>query len=121
MKKMKKIKFELLMLLPIVVLMTGCMAFHSGMLQSSAALSSANFHYVRMDIEGTANATYVLGIGGLSRATLVNEAKQDMLSTSPLKSNQALANTTVNFKTSNILGFISIVKCTVSADVVEFK
>jgi len=116
----KKIILNLGILLTICIIMPGCIAFHSGYLQSSAALSSANFSYL-YNIQGKAKATYVFGIGGLSRATLVDEAKQDMLSSSPLKSNQALANTTVNFKNSNILGFIMIVRCTVTADVVQFN
>jgi hypothetical protein len=45
-----------------------------------------------------------------------------MLATNPLKENQTLANVTVNFKKSFYFGLIySTVKCTVTADVVEFK
>jgi hypothetical protein len=45
-----------------------------------------------------------------------------MLAENPLKDNQTLANLTVNFKKSLYLGLIySTVKCTVTADIVEFK
>ena len=45
-----------------------------------------------------------------------------MLASNPLKSNQAFANVTVNFKSAFYFGLLlRKVKCTVTADVVEFK
>ncbi|MBF2709315.1 hypothetical protein IR213_12040 [Flavobacterium soyangense] len=106
----------------LALLLTSCSAVHSGSMENSASLSSANFSYVKQNIEGKAQATYVLGIGGLAKETLVNNAKQKMLAENPLRDNQTLANLTVNFKKSYYLGLIySTVKCTVTADVVEFK
>jgi hypothetical protein len=62
-----------------------------------------------------------LGIGGLTKNALVDEAKQDMLSKSPLKANQALANVTINYKGSYFVGPVyHTMVCTVTADVVEF-
>ena len=105
----------------VAILISSCAAFHTGIMQNSASLSSANFSYVKQNIKGEAKATYILGIGGLSKQTLVDNAKQKMIATNTLKSNQAIANVTVNFKSSYCLIFYSRVRCTVTADVVEFR
>jgi hypothetical protein len=100
---------------------SSCMAVQSGSLANSAALSSANFDYAKQNVSGYASSTYVLGIGGLKRDNLVNDAKLNMLNNHSLKSNQALTNHTVTFKTSNFFGIIQKVECFVNADVVEFR
>jgi len=100
-------------------LLTSC-AFHQGIMENSASLGSANFSYIKQTVQGDASATYILGIGGLGKHTLVDEAKQRMVASSPLKNNQALANITVNFKTTYAIVFVKV-KCTVTADIVEFK
>ena len=87
---------------------------------NSTALSQANFEYVSNNIQGSESVTYVLGIGGMTKETLVDNAKKDMLQRNPLKANQALCNLTVNMKTSYQLGLFITVTCTVTADVVEF-
>ena len=103
------------------ILLTSCSAGHTGYMSSSASLSSANFSYVKQNIKGEATATYILGIGGLAKETLVDDAKQNMLAQNQLKNNQTLANLTVNFKISRYLGFYATAKCIVTADIVEFK
>lgn len=110
-----------LLLIAVFMLSQGCIALHYGTMQNSAALSSNNFSYVKKDLYGTARAQYILFIGGYKREALVNEAKQNMLAINPLEDNQALANITVNFKSSSILFFYGELKCTVTADIVEFK
>ncbi len=105
----------------VVVAMASCTALHSGYMNDSAALSQPNFSYVKRNIQGSSTATYVLGIGGLGKETLVNSAKSNMMDEALLKDNQTLVNTTVNFKSSYYFGIIVTVKCTVTADVVEFK
>lgn len=115
---MKKV-FRLLIIVIGVLSFSSC-AVHSGYMNNSAALSQANFDYTQTSISGTASTLKVLGIGGLERSAIVEEAKKDMLKKHPLKSNQALANVTVNWKN----GFYFIVltnECTVTADIVEFK
>src|SRR5208283_2758116 len=89
----------------IAILVSGC-AMHSGYMLNSAALGSANFSYVRQNISGETEITYFLGFGGIDDETLVDMAKRKMLGNHPLKSNQALANLTVNFKSSYYLGWI---------------
>jgi hypothetical protein len=119
---MKKIILKSALAFMFIVALTSCSAIHVGSMENSASLSSANFSYVKQNIVGKSQATYVLGIGGLAKQTLVNDAKQKMLAENPLKDNQTLVNLTVNFKKSLYLGLIySTVKCTVTADVVEFK
>ena len=118
---MKKVILKSIFAISIAIFITGCAANHGGYMANSAFLSANNFSYVKMNVQGTSTASYVLGIGGLGKETLVNDAKQQMLARSPLKSNQTLANLTVNWKNSHYLGLVIIVKCTVTADIVEFK
>jgi hypothetical protein len=118
---MKKNILKITLFTAIAALLTSCSAGHSGYMANSTSLSSANFSYIKQNIKGDATATYILGIGGIAKETLVNDAKQNMLAENPLKNNQALANLTVNFKISQYLGLYATAKCTVTADVVEFK
>lgn len=118
---MKQIISNAVVLLSISVMLTNCAAGLSGTMSSSAALSSNNFNYAQKNVQGKSQATYVLGIGGMHREAIVNEAKEKMLENNPLKSNQALANLSVDFKYSSFLGVVNTVKCYVSADIVEFK
>ena len=111
---------KLSLLLILSILLTSCGATLGGNFTGSAALSQKNFSYVR-SVKGVSQATYILGIGGLFREALAKEAKEAMLSKTPLKDNQALANVTVDYKNSGFLGVYATVKCVISADVVEFK
>jgi hypothetical protein len=97
-----------------------CTAIHSGYMNNSAALSQANFSYVQRNVEGVSTATYILGIGGLAKETLVNSAKLNLMDEALIKDNQAFVNTTVNFRNSYYLGVLIIVTCTVTADVIQF-
>lgn len=115
--KMKKI----LSLTYIVIVLTSCAASHSGVLSDSASLGSANFSYVKKEISGQSTVTYIFGIGGLAKLTLVNSAKQDMLKHNELKSNQSLANISVNFKSSNYAFVFRKLTCIVTSDIVEFN
>ena len=101
-------------------LLSGCFATHSGYLNNSASLSQANFKYVKRSISGESSTLTVLGIGGLGKEALVEEAKADMLSRFDLKPNQTIVNTTVNWKNSFYFALYIANKCTVTADVVEF-
>ena len=118
---MKKRILKLSIAIFIVTIITSCVAFHSGYMVNSAALSTSNFTYVKMNVEGKSDAVYVLGIGGLDREALVNDAKQKLLESNPLKDNQTLANLTVNFKNEYYFGIVYIKTCRVTADIVEFK
>jgi hypothetical protein len=113
---MKKISF----LLILSILLTSCAASLGGNFVGSASLGQKNFSYVK-NLRGTAQATYILGIGGLSREALAKEAKEEMLAKTPLKDNQAIANVTVDYKNSSFIGIYTTVKCVITADIVEFK
>jgi hypothetical protein len=117
-----KIIYKLGLVLLSAPLLVSCIAFHNGYLSNSAALNAANFTYVNQNIKGQADVTYFLIFGGLGKETLVHDAKQQMLSSFPLKDNQTLVNQTVNFKhTFLLMGLARKVTCTVTTDVVEFK
>lgn len=120
---MKKLLLKSFFAISIAISITSCTAIHGGYMTNSAALNSANFSYVNQNIKGQSQATYILGIfGGMEKETLVDDAKKNMLATNPLKSNQTLANITVNIKSSFYFGvLVRTVKCTLTADVVEFK
>ena len=119
---MKKLLIKSTLLLVTLTFFASCAGYHSGYMSDSAALSSPNFSYVSQNIQGESQATYIIGIGGIERKTLVDSAKKQMLEGNPLKSNQALVNLTVNFKSSYYLGFLVMTqKCIITADIVEFK
>jgi hypothetical protein len=119
---MKKFLLKTIFAIAVVGLLSSCAAYHTGYMANSTSLCSNNFSYVKMGVKGTATATYILGIGGMARETLVDDAKKAMMSASPLKANQAWANLTVNFKKTMYVGYAYVIEtCTVTADVVEFK
>ncbi len=111
------IRFLMLSILGFMV--TSC-AMHTGYMNNSASLAEANFSYAEQSISGFSETYHVFGIGGLEKEALVEEAKKDMLKNHPLQANQALANVTVNWKNSFYI-IIMMSKCTVTADIVEFK
>jgi hypothetical protein len=111
--------FKITMLAMAIASLGGC-AVHMGYMNNSAALGDSNFSYMQPSISGSAEVTYIFGFGGLHHEAIVDEAKQNMLKEHPLKPNQALANVTVNYKNAVYVVVIKS-KCTVTADVVEFK
>lgn len=118
---MKQKKIILSVLAAAAILFSGCIATHIGMMSDSASLDSPNFVYIKQNVFGESQATYVLGIGGEARQALVLEAKKSMMKQNPLLRNQALANVSVSYKTTSFVGFlVTTVRCTVSADIVEF-
>ncbi|MCK0125737.1 hypothetical protein MWU76_15205 [Gelidibacter sp. F2691] len=118
---MKRLLLRISFVLCLSILFSSCAAALTGSMNNSAALSSNNYTYVKKNLQGMSKATYVLGIGGLNREAIVDEAKQKMLENYELKDGQTLANTTVNFKYSSFLGIVATTKCFVTADIVEFK
>lgn len=101
------------------VLLTSCYAVHSGMMTGNAALSDSNFEIVDFAV-GTSETIKILGVGGLNTDAMVLDAKRNLYENHPLKKGQALANVTVDFKTSNLL-FVMKTKVTVSAEIVDFN
>lgn len=113
---------KILTLALIAVLFSSCMAFHSGSVSGSASLGNANFDYVQKGVTGSSSAVYILGIGGMAKKKMADEARVDMLKAHPLKANQALANVAVDYKTTLILGLLyRRLTVNTTADIVEFK
>lgn len=103
----------------ILAIISSSCAVHTGMGMSNASLSQNNFKMVRY-AKGDVATTKILGLGGLSKNAMVAEAKEELLANYPLKEGQALANMTVDFKTSVYI-IVVVTKVTVTADIVEFK
>ncbi|NCU31895.1 MAG: hypothetical protein EOM23_02920 [Candidatus Moranbacteria bacterium] len=106
-------------LIVVLAIMTSSCAMHSGIGMSNASLSENNFKMVRY-AQGSVKTTKIFGLGGLAKNALVAEAKEQMMSNYPLQDGQALANMTVDFKTS-IVFFVITTKVTVTADIVQFQ
>lgn len=90
------VKFLLLLL---VVACSSC-AFHTGMISPGV-----QYHQKQKlaDIAvGYSKASYFLGLGGLKKDALVNDAKYKLYLSSKLKPGQALENITLNIKTTCI-------------------
>lgn len=117
---MKKLAF----LLVTALVFTSC-ATHHGLPKNynqnstEVVLTKKNFKVVSI-IKGEAEATYILGFGGLNRNGLVAEAKANMLKSSGMEgSSKTIINEVVEVKRS---GFVFVNKCKVivSAQLVEF-
>ncbi|WP_405606218.1 DUF6567 family protein [Polaribacter sp. Asnod1-A03] len=118
---MKKIIFKSLFILLTTFLLTSCNAKLYGGMSNSGVLSSNNFRYIHKNLQGKSQATYILGVGGFNRQSIVNEAKENMLAYAPLEPNQALVNVVVDFKKTRYLFFFKKLKCYVSGDIVQFQ
>ncbi|TAE86011.1 MAG: hypothetical protein EAY81_06070 [Bacteroidetes bacterium] len=70
--------------------------------------------------KGTAETSYIIGLGGLSKEALVYEAKKNLYSRYPLTKGMALGNVTVDFKTTWLL-FVLKRKVHISADIIDFN
>jgi hypothetical protein len=117
---MRIIIFKYVAIFAIFFAFNGCAQIYTGDMLSSTSLQSANFDYVRQNVKGTAFTYAILGIGGRTKS-LIHKAKVDLLTNYPLRSNQALANQTVDFHTTIFLGVVVVVECQVYADIIEFN
>jgi len=118
---MKKLFFSLFVS---VCLFSSCATHssHTGNLNShltNVELSSNNFK-VTNQVSGSAKATYVFGIGGLSKKSLVQVARQEMYSKADLiGGSKALVNETLDTKISFFFLFWKM-QVNTSAHIVEF-
>ncbi len=111
--------------LSFVILFFSSCAMHNGLTSNSnlhnteVVLSKKNFKVIAR-VKGESKATYVFGIGGLSKSALIAEAKEDMLSKADIiGGSKAIVNETVEIKNAFYL-FVWVNKVTVSANIVEF-
>lgn len=88
--------------------------------QTNIQLNSDNYRIVKQ-ISGESSATYIFGIGGLSKKALTESAISDMLDNAGLTGSQAIINTTYYVKTVNIVSPIYFKRTAyATAYVIEF-
>lgn len=114
MKKNKIIPLTL-----IILMITSSCAFHIGTMSGNADLHGNSFELIDIAV-GRASTLRVFGIGGLKKDAIVLEAKQNLYKNNPLKTGQAFANVTVDFKISHYL-IVTKSDITISADIVQFN
>ncbi len=121
---MKSLKNAILLLLA-AFLFQGC-GIHTALMgnltgnMTNVELSKKNFKVVEK-ISGTSDATYIMGIGGLSHKALIEKARADMLKGTDLTgSSKAIVNVTVEEHLASYLVFYVKRTVTVSAHIVEF-
>ncbi len=121
---MKNLK-SILAILVVSVLLTSCGVQHAYVLNTNnnvtnVELSKKNFKVIEK-VSGTSSATYILGIGGIKKKALIENAKTQMLSNANLEGS---ARAIVNLTTEEHFTLVGIffVKRTivVSGHVIEF-
>jgi hypothetical protein len=119
---MKTSKFTLILIF--LLSLTSC-GIHSGLTNNTnihnttVELSRANYKVVQY-LSESSTATYFFGLGGLKKSALIDHARVKMLSHADMIGKpRAIINETVEVKYSVKL-FVTEVKVTVSAMVIEF-
>ncbi len=115
---------KLTILVMIALVFTSC-ASHRGLPKNynqnstEVVLTKKNFKVVSL-VKGEAEATYILGFGGLHKNGLIAEAKAQMVKNSGMEgSSKTIINEVVEVKSSGFI-FVNKYKVIVSAQVVEF-
>ncbi len=102
---------------------TGCAGtaytVSNNLTQTQVVLSEGNFQVVGQAY-GEASATYICGVGGLSREALYNNAVSEMTKNANLSGSQTLTNTTVHYSVKMITPFYVKTTCGATATIVEF-
>jgi hypothetical protein len=120
---MKKTTF--LGLLLVSAFLTSCAAFNPNIKGEQHAitqvsLSSANFRVVSF-VQGSATATYIMGIGGLNKKGLVASSKAKMMENADLKGAQCIINEHTEWKTSAVIPYFwGSTTVTTSGTIIEF-
>lgn len=111
---MKRIFYSLF----IILSLTSCAGYHSGIMIPSAALSSNNFEIKEL-VSVSSEVKYFLGFGGYNRDALILETKKKLYAKYPLKKGQVFGNISVDQKFQIGLIFTKNI-ITISADIIEF-
>ena len=111
------------MLIASIVLLAGCgisqnLTTNANLNQTNVVLSQKNFHVVKT-VEANVSATYVLGIGGLSKEALHNNAIAELTKKANLTASQALINVTVK-NTGKVFFLFGKVTMYAEGTVIEF-
>jgi hypothetical protein len=104
----------------LIVLFSSC-ATQKGYTLSSTHPGKNSYIVVRSNVQGIAKANYLFGFGSFAKGALVNEAKTQLIESNHLDLNQELVNLKVNWKVVHARPFYITNRCTVTADIVEFK
>lgn len=88
--------------------------------QTKVVLQSNNFNIVGQAY-GETHATYVFGIGGMSRKNLKSNAINEMSRNANLRGAQTLTNVTTHISMKMLTPLYVKVTCTATANIVEFK
>ena len=95
---MKKILSKVVIAVAVVVLFSGCglnqnLTLNANQNQTNVVLTQKNFHVVK-SVEAEVSATYIFGIGGLSKQALYNNVVAELTKKAGLTGSQALVNVT---------------------------
>ena len=120
---MKKLLSKVVMAVAAVILLSGCgmnmnLVNNHNLNQTNVVLAQKNFHVVKT-VEAKVSATYVFGIGGLSKKALHDNAVAELTKKAGLTGSQALVNVTVHNSGKIILCY-SKVTCYAEGTVIEF-
>lgn len=120
---MKKIVFVLLA--SFTFLFSSCAFFNPNVKNfnnndTQVILQSNNFKVLKK-VEGSATATYILGIGGLGKKGLLSAARKQMYDSASLAGAQVIIAEQTEMKVSNLIPYVwGSTTVTVSGYVVEF-
>jgi uncharacterized secreted protein with C-terminal beta-propeller domain len=97
---MKKLLFKVVMAVAAVIMFASCgvsshLTANANLNQTNVVLSQKNFHVVKT-VTAEVSATYIFGIGGLSKQALQENAVAELTKKAGLTGSQALVNVTVH-------------------------
>lgn len=95
-------------------------ATNHNLTQTQVVLSDNNFKVIGQAY-GEATATYICGVGGLSKKALYDNAINEMAKNANLKGSQTLTNTTIHYSVKMITPFYVKTTCSATSNIVEFK
>ena len=108
----------------ISALLVGCAGmnttpYSNNPVETKVILSEANYQIVKA-VEGQWSATYIFGIGGYSKKSIINNAVSNMYKNAELTGNQQIINITNTISTRSVLGVYTKKVVTARGYVIEF-
>lgn len=109
---MKKSLFKLFIAVAAVFMLTGCgistpITSNTNLIQTEVVLSQNNYSVVK-NVASSESATYIFGIGGLSKKALQSNAIAELTKRAKLTGSQALINVTVKYNVKMVLCYTKI-------------
>lgn len=120
---MKTVKFLFISFL--AVLFASCAGLNltpyaNNPVETKVILSESNYNIVK-EVSGEWKATYILGIGGLSKKALENNAVSEMYKNAELKGNQQIINVTTTQSVESWALIYTKVRVKAHGYVIEFE